>query len=58
MTVAEPRFTSGEDQAPGLTPAALTELYRKISLIPVVTTFPPSCSGSESHRVSKAEEDL
>ena len=50
MLVAEQRFTSGEDQAPGLTPAAPTKLYRKMSSIPVVTISLPSCNGCVSPR--------
>lgn len=50
MSVAEQRFTSGEDQAPGLTPAAPTKLYGKMSLIPVVTISLPSCNGCVSPR--------
>lgn len=50
MSVAEERFASGEDQAPGLTPAAPTKLYGKMSLIPVVTISLPSCNGCVSPR--------
>lgn len=50
MLVAEHRFTSGEDQAPGIKPAAPTKLYGKLSSIPVVTISLPSCNGCVSPR--------
>lgn len=38
----------GEDQAPGLTPAAPTKLHGKMSSIPVVAISLPSCNGCVS----------